>query len=445
VGTIDRRICAVICIFLLLAAPINAFSGTIEHDANGNIIKKPGYRFEYNGFNQLSKVYDDINLIAEYVYDDSGNRVKAIDHINGVTTYSIGREFTRTIDSTGTHDTVYYYHDDVLVGKKDENGLFFYHPDNLGSTDIVTDEYGQLVEDNEYYPYGETPVAGKSRHQFTGQVKDTTGLLYYNARYYDPELRQFTQPDTVLQNIYDPQLLNRYAYARNNPLKYTDPSGNFLILPPLVFAAALVVATVVVSAAVGYTVGYVAGAAGKTTEQVYENFKSQQSGSFSLKLKNSIKNTNWNEVHESGKNIGTAGAITFGIQGLLEGVSNNFVGTSAPKAQVTAGQSSIEANPSIKFNPTQIQSKFKHAQNFGIQSNYNPKSAALYEKALQTHLGSQNTRAIFGTYRGTIPGTHYYNPTTQNWVFVDMQGNYLTGWKLSQSQVADLAKYQNVR
>ena len=227
-GIIDRRISAVICIFLLLAAPVGAFSGTIEHDANGNIIKKPGYRFEYNGFNQLSKVYDDTNLIAEYVYDDSGNRVKAVDHINGVTTYSIGREFTRTIDSTGTHDTVYYYHDDVLVGKKDDTGLFFYHPDHLGSTDIVTDERGQLVEDNEYYPYGETPVAGKSRHQFTGQVKDTTGLLYYNARYYDPELRQFTQPDTVLQNIYDPQLLNRYAYARNNPLKYTDPSGNIV-------------------------------------------------------------------------------------------------------------------------------------------------------------------------------------------------------------------------
>jgi len=226
VGIIDRRIVAVMCIFLLLVAPVNAFSGTIEHDANGNIIKKPGYRFEYNGFNRLSKVYDDTNLIAEYVYDDSGNRIKAVDHINGVTTYSIGREFTRTIDSTGTHDTVYYYHDDVLVGKKDDTGLFFYHPDNLGSTDIVTDEHGQLVEDIEYYPYGETPVAGKSRHQFTGQVKDATGLLYYNARYYDPELRQFTQPDTVLQNIYDPQLLNRYAYARNNPLKYTDPSGH---------------------------------------------------------------------------------------------------------------------------------------------------------------------------------------------------------------------------
>lgn len=45
-------------------------------------------------------------------------------------------------------------------------------------------------------------------------------------RYYSSNMRQFTQPDTVIPNAYNPQALNRYAYAYNNPLKYIDPSGH---------------------------------------------------------------------------------------------------------------------------------------------------------------------------------------------------------------------------
>lgn len=52
-------------------------------------------------------------------------------------------------------------------------------------------------------------------------------LWYLNgARYYDPQLRRFITPDTIVQSPYDPQSLNRYAYVRNNPVKYVDPSGH---------------------------------------------------------------------------------------------------------------------------------------------------------------------------------------------------------------------------
>jgi hypothetical protein len=50
--------------------------------------------------------------------------------------------------------------------------------------------------------------------------------MYYSARYYSPEVRVFTQPDTMLPNPYDPQALNRYSYCLNNPVRYTDPSGH---------------------------------------------------------------------------------------------------------------------------------------------------------------------------------------------------------------------------
>jgi RHS repeat-associated protein len=62
---------------------------------------------------------------------------------------------------------------------------------------------------------------------FTGQRLDDTGLYYYGARYYDPTIGRFISADTFIQDYTNPQSLNRYTYAFNNPLIYTDPTGNF--------------------------------------------------------------------------------------------------------------------------------------------------------------------------------------------------------------------------
>ena len=61
---------------------------------------------------------------------------------------------------------------------------------------------------------------------FTGQRLDSTGLYFYNARYYDATIGRFISPDTIVQAPYDPQSLNRYSYVMNNPLRYVDPTGN---------------------------------------------------------------------------------------------------------------------------------------------------------------------------------------------------------------------------
>ncbi|MBI4243300.1 MAG: RHS repeat-associated core domain-containing protein, partial [Planctomycetes bacterium] len=60
---------------------------------------------------------------------------------------------------------------------------------------------------------------------FTDQEHDPTGLIYMNARYYDPLCARFTQPDDIIQDPFDPQFLNRYTYVRNNPVRFVDPSG----------------------------------------------------------------------------------------------------------------------------------------------------------------------------------------------------------------------------
>ena len=102
-----------------------------------------------------------------------------------------------------------------------------YYSDHLGGTNVITDPSGNLVERIKYYPFGEIREGGNEKYSFTGKEKDKlTDFYYFEARYYNPEFKHFTQADSIAPNLYDPQDLNRYAYVRNNPIKLTDPTGH---------------------------------------------------------------------------------------------------------------------------------------------------------------------------------------------------------------------------
>ena len=95
-----------------------------------------------------------------------------------------------------------------------------------GSMALITDSNGNVIEETTYKPYGEVIDDGKSRFLYTRKELDAnTKMYYYGARYYDPFFRHFTQPDVNIPDVYNPQDLNRYAYVRNNPYKYVDPTG----------------------------------------------------------------------------------------------------------------------------------------------------------------------------------------------------------------------------
>ena len=64
-------------------------------------------------------------------------------------------------------------------------------------------------------------------YQYTDQEDDgSTGLYNYKARLYDPVLGRFLSADTLVPDPTNPQDLNRYSCGRNNPLRYTDPTGH---------------------------------------------------------------------------------------------------------------------------------------------------------------------------------------------------------------------------
>ncbi len=203
---------------------------SLAYDEAGNLKQGFDQYLEYNDFNQLVRVRQfnaTGQILEEYVYDQDGERFVKYEPLINQTTYYISDNFIQVVNSTGSYLTTYYFDGETLIGLKDPDGRkFFYHPDHLGSTDLVTNETGNVVEETTYKPYGEVQSGGQSRFLFTGKELDDTGLYYYGARYYNAFFSHFTQPDQNVQDIYNPQDLNRYAYVRNNPYRYIDPTGD---------------------------------------------------------------------------------------------------------------------------------------------------------------------------------------------------------------------------
>jgi RHS repeat-associated protein len=90
---------------------------------------------------------------------------------------------------------------------------------------------GESMESTEYFPFGSErskPGINLSNYKYTDQEWDNeAGLYNYDARLYDPVIGRFITADTLLQDWYKSQSLNRYIYVKNNPLLYIDPTGHF--------------------------------------------------------------------------------------------------------------------------------------------------------------------------------------------------------------------------
>jgi RHS repeat-associated protein len=128
-----------------------------------------------------------------------------------------------------------------LATKDSIGAIRFFHTDHLGSTNLVTDQTGMVVEVAEYKPYGE--VINRSGpvnvpYKFTGQRQDaTSGQILFPARAYDPSVGQFCQADALVGDPATPQFLNRYSYVRGNPINRTDPTGHCELLCQLIVFA----------------------------------------------------------------------------------------------------------------------------------------------------------------------------------------------------------------
>ncbi len=105
------------------------------------------------------------------------------------------------------------------------NGEYrFFHTDHLGSLRAITDGSGNVVAQYAYEPYGNPIVLSGTfdpAHGYNGKEHDSSVYINYGARDFDPYTARWLSPDTV-----DKDGLNRYAYVRNNPIRYFDANGN---------------------------------------------------------------------------------------------------------------------------------------------------------------------------------------------------------------------------
>ena len=208
-----------------------AHHASIEYDANGSMTRNGDRTFEYDTENRLRKVRHAGAKIAEYWYNQTGQRVRKAE--NGTSTFYVGKHY-EIAGATGdqpTSVTKYYYAGNRRIAEVDpHNEVFFYHLDHLGGTHVVTDSAGTSVTVSEHYPYGAQRQIASTRDltkRFTGKEQDATGLYYYGARYYNPQTMTCTTADPVIPGPSNPQALNRYAYVLNNPTNRIDPTGHW--------------------------------------------------------------------------------------------------------------------------------------------------------------------------------------------------------------------------
>ena len=131
----------------------------------------------------------------------------------------------------------------VLSVTDDSEKYLYLHRDYLGSITLITDNTGNAIERRHFDAWGNITnywnAEGKTTIPAEGILLDrgytghehllSVGLIHMNARLYDPVLHRFLQPDNYVQDPFDTQNFNRYGYVLNNPLLYTDPTGEEFI------------------------------------------------------------------------------------------------------------------------------------------------------------------------------------------------------------------------
>ena len=112
--------------------------------------------------------------------------------------------------------------DEKLSLRVNGGSPLYFVADHLGSTRALTDASGNVVERTDYDSFGNGAGSLLTRYGYTGRELDAdTGLMYYRARWYDPQAGRFLSEDP----IGFAGGVNWYAYVENNPLSYTDPDG----------------------------------------------------------------------------------------------------------------------------------------------------------------------------------------------------------------------------
>ena len=214
------------------------------------------HTIDYTMFDKVKEIRQgNLKYVFDYGYDHQ--RTKMTHTFNGILQYQKTYVGNCEYYNMGGRRNVTYLSGPMGVfayAESDGNGfaLKYVHKDHLGSWTTITDEDGEIFAEQSFDAWGNprnpetwTQYAipeprldrGFTGHEHLIKIDGYMryfGLINMNGRMYDPIMSSFLSVDNYVQSPENSQNFNRYAYCLNNPLKYTDPSGEMFVLDDMV-------------------------------------------------------------------------------------------------------------------------------------------------------------------------------------------------------------------
>ncbi len=196
----------------------------------------------YNDLGKIASIIQD-SLTMTFHYGPDGERWHSV--------LTNGNDVIRETIYAGNYEKVrengvireYYYIDGgiLIIRQNDVFTPYLILADEQGSILSILDESGSRVFSASYDEWGcqkaELNTIGLQRGYTGHEMMPEFGIINMNGRLYDPVLARFFTPDNFIQEPTNSQNFNRYTYCLNNPLKYTDPSGEWFGIDDLLAAA----------------------------------------------------------------------------------------------------------------------------------------------------------------------------------------------------------------
>ena len=227
---------------LLMPGSVPYYEAKPTQTISYNSFKSP-VTIEEVGIDKISFTYNDSNGRSMMLYgglQDNKLQRKYRKHYSADGSIEIKENRT-----TGVLEFITYIGGDgysapiILKSNGTTQNYLYLHRDYQGSILAITNESGQIVEKRLFDAWGTIAkvqdgagniLAGLTLldRGYTGHEHlQSVGLIHMNGRLYDAKLHRFLQPDNYVQDSSNTQNYNRYGYVLNNPLKYSDPSGEF--------------------------------------------------------------------------------------------------------------------------------------------------------------------------------------------------------------------------
>jgi len=462
-------------------------SGSYGYDASGNTttrqpVGSSAQSLTWDPSGRLASVSQGATQVGSYVYAADGSRLVRRQGTSTTVYLPGGMELTAT-GSTKSATRYYTFAGQVVATRSATGaaGVSILLNDPHGSATIAIANLSKAITVRRLDPFGNprgtTPTSWPGDHGFLGKPTDTTGLTAVGARYLDPTLGRFISVDPVM-DLADPQQWNAYSYANNNPTTYSDPTG----LRPIGTYDRADTPTVVAQTQQP-----------ETSAPITIDPPVTRGPSIASRLRTGAHNALAETVNGSAsalnamvQNPGDTIGLGLGIMGTYFGASVAagggavcitgvgclagapaivagvaLAGSSAALAGVSAASlashatgdsrmeimqresisssSSAESSelPELTSTRGQLEAKYKHATDFGVQEPRGGRGFEAFGQALRKFVSDPSTVRRTGTYRSE-PAVLNYNESSRLIVVQSPDGSFVSGWRMSEAQWANV-------